>query len=117
LRRISFDLAKAADFDALTVSKAFAAADKDQDGVLTRSDMQDFFQHFGLPSSDAILFFDLMDTHGSGTLYWHEIAAIIAPLFKQVKPKQDCIALSIQFKQEIMKDDDEPRKFTGGCIF
>eukprot|EP00746_Dinoflagellata_sp_MGD_P165396 gnl/MRDRNA2_/MRDRNA2_94639_c0_seq1.p1 gnl/MRDRNA2_/MRDRNA2_94639_c0~~gnl/MRDRNA2_/MRDRNA2_94639_c0_seq1.p1 ORF type:complete len:321 (+),score=50.61 gnl/MRDRNA2_/MRDRNA2_94639_c0_seq1:93-965(+) len=113
LRRISCGLATAADFNALAVSRAFEGADKDRDGVLTMSDMQDVFQYFGLPSEDAIIFVNLMDTHGSGTLYWREIVAILAPLFKEVQPKQDFAALSIHFKKEIMKDDDDPQKIKG----
>merc|ERR1719265_1029171 len=116
LGRISLNLAKAADFNALAVSKALAAA-SNQDGVLTEPDLQDVFQSFGLPSSDALIFFNLLDTNGNGTLYWREIVAILAPLFKEVQAKQDCIALSIQFKQEIMKDDDEPRKFNRSFSF
>lgn len=105
--RITLELGKAAKYSSLAIREAFVAADKDKDGLLTASGMEHFFEHFGLPSSDALIFFNLMSKDSSGMLCWREIVSILAPMLKEVKPKQDFVNLSIEFKQEIMTKEPE----------
>jgi len=60
--------------------------DKDKDGVLDVSDMEEVFRHFDLPPSDASVFFNLMDKDGLGRIWWREVMAILAPMLKPGKP-------------------------------
>jgi len=103
--RITLELGEAAHYSSIAVREALSAVDKDKDGLLTESCMQGVFEHFGLPSSDASIFFNLMSQDSSGRICWREVIAILAPMLKAVKPKQDFASLSIQFKQEILTED------------
>lgn len=66
--------------------KALQAADTDQDGLLSASDMERCFKRFRLPSSDATIFFDVLDIEGRGRIWWREIVAIMRPMLAQGEP-------------------------------
>jgi hypothetical protein len=80
--RIAFELGQKVDFKTLNVSEAFKAADQDHDGILTENDMKDVFWFFGMPSSDASIFFKLIDTEGESQICWREVIEILERSFK-----------------------------------
>jgi len=84
--RISSELCRRAWFKPLIISKAFVAADKDQDGLLSSSDVEDVFSHFQLPSSDANAFFKALDPDDLGRIWWREVIAILKPMLKEPEP-------------------------------
>jgi len=79
-------LCRRAWFKPLIISKAFVAADKDQDGLLSSSDVEDVFSHFQLPSSDANAFFKALDPDDLGRIWWREVIAILKPMLKEPEP-------------------------------
>jgi len=84
--RISLELSTKASFRSFALTKAFVAADKNQDGLLTSSDMEQVFRHFQLPSSDANTFFKILDTKGQGRIWWRETVAILKPMLNKDEP-------------------------------
>jgi len=82
--RISLELSRKASFKSLR--QAFMAAEKDQDGLLSPSDMEEVFCHFQLPSSDANTFFKGLDKNGQGRIWWRETLAILKPILKKGEP-------------------------------
>lgn len=98
--RISFQLGRRAGYKSLVMCEAFCKADKDKDGILTVSDMEEVFRHFNLPSSDATIFFKLMDKGDHGRIWWREVVAVLRPMLNVGEP---CGLFWDQFE-----DDDWP---------
>jgi len=81
--RIAFELCQKASFKSSQLCEAFRNADKNNEGMITQTGMEDVFWFFDLPSSDATIFFQLMDKNNEGQIWWREIVAVLAPVFKK----------------------------------